>query len=171
MRNRSGLQRGSRNSTLRLPLVQRMSTRRADPFCYAKIPTRRKRQLEPDQSQASNPGCDARRGVIVYTVSTSESSSDSLAPSAGDHALKVLSEQSGGSAFVPDSLSSLNRSLAELQQVIRSRYLISYKPARFRPDGRYRAIDIQAQKSGRKLRVYARKGYYSRVDGAAGEEN
>jgi VWFA-related protein len=114
----------------------------------------------------------AMRGeVIVYTVSTSESSSDSLGPSAGDHALKVLSEQSGGSAFVPDSLSSLSRSLAELQQVIRSRYLISYKPARFRPDGRYRAIDIQAQKSGRKLRVYARKGYYSRVDGAAGEEN
>jgi hypothetical protein len=51
--------------------------------------------------------------------------------------------------------------LDNLQQVIRSRYLISYKPSQFQNDGRYRTIDIAAQKDGHKLRVFARHGYYA----------
>jgi hypothetical protein len=53
-------------------------------------------------------------------------------------------------------------SLDEVQQVIRSRYFLSYKPPFVKRDGQYRAIDIVATKSGHKLRVYARKGYYPR---------
>jgi VWFA-related protein len=112
-----------------------------------------------------------RAQVIVYTVSTAEGSdldfnytTFNSTVSVGNSALRVLAEQSGGSAFAPGSVTALKRGLAELQEVIRSRYLISYKPAHFEPDGHYRAIDISAQKSGRKLRVYARKGYYSRTD-------
>ena len=45
--------------------------------------------------------------------------------------------------------------------MIRSRYLITYKPAAFKRDGEYRAIDIKVEKDGHKLRVYARKGYYA----------
>ncbi|MFZ0419164.1 MAG: VWA domain-containing protein [Candidatus Sulfotelmatobacter sp.] len=116
-----------------------------------------------------------RAQVIVYTVSTAEGSdldfnytTFNSTVSVGNSALRVLAEQSGGSAFTPGSVTALKRGLAELQEVIRSRYLISYKPAHFEPDGHYRTIDITAQKSGRKLRVYARKGYYSRTnDGIA----
>ncbi|HXW93471.1 MAG TPA: VWA domain-containing protein [Terriglobales bacterium] len=108
-----------------------------------------------------------RENVIVYTVSTSESKLASGDPSTGDRALGVLAEQSGGAAFVPGAARNLKRSLAELQQVIRSRYLISYKPARFQPDGHFRKIDITAQKSGHKLRVYARKGYYAQLNSPA----
>jgi VWFA-related protein len=88
----------------------------------------------------------------------------------GDRALKVLSERTGGAAFLPNSIRGLDHGLDELQQVIRSRYLISYKPAHFKADGQYRAIDISAQKSGHKLRVYARRGYYARVN-TSGEVN
>jgi VWFA-related protein len=109
--------------------------------------------------------------VIVYTVNTAESVDNQYNPvardwtvSVGSSALRLLAERSGGSAFVPGSVAALKRTLAELQDVIRSRYLISYKPADFQADGRYRAIDISAQKSGHKLRVYARKGYYARAD-------
>jgi VWFA-related protein len=113
----------------------------------------------------------ATRGeVFVYTVSTRENTDnvDDLTVGAshslvGDHALKVLAENTGGAAFVPGSVHWLNKSLDDLQEVIRSRYLISYKPALFKRDGHYRTIDISAQKSGRKLRVYARKGYYASV--------
>ena len=111
----------------------------------------------------------AQRGeVFVYTVSTRElSENDNLMSNdqypVGDHALKVLAEDTGGAAFMPGSIRWLNRGLDDLQEVIRSRYLISYKPAMFKHDGQYRAIDISAQKSGRKLRVYARKGYYAGV--------
>jgi Ca-activated chloride channel family protein len=115
----------------------------------------------------------AERGeVFVYTVSTREATDGDDYTVTGDHtlvgdrAMKVLAEQSGGAAFVPGSITGLNRGLDELQQVIRSRYLISYKPASFKRDGQYRAIDITAQKSGHKLRVYARRGYYAGANSA-----
>jgi Ca-activated chloride channel homolog len=102
--------------------------------------------------------------VVVYTVSTREAS-DMLADSlAGEHALKTLAELTGGAAFAPGSVDRLNKSLGALQQVLRSRYLVSYKPARFERNGQYRAIDITAEKDGRKLRVYARKGYFAAVN-------
>lgn len=113
----------------------------------------------------------AQRGeVAVYTVSTRESvaspavETTSDESSIGGHALADLAELTGGTALTPGSVRGLNGSLAELQQVIRSRYLVSYKPALFKRDGQYRAVDITAQKDGHKLRVYARKGYYASVN-------
>jgi VWFA-related protein len=104
----------------------------------------------------------AQRGeVAIYTVSTRDESEEDPSAVIGGQALKTLSELSGGSAFIPGSIRGLKGSLAELQQVIRGRYLVSYKPASFQRDGRYRAIDIKAEKDGRKLKVYARKGYYA----------
>lgn len=105
----------------------------------------------------------AQRGeVAIYTVSTREvldiPSDDSQV---GERALTTVAELTGGAAFSPGSVRRLNGSLAALQQVIRSRYLITYKPALFKRDGQYRAIDIKAEKGGHKLRVYARKGYYA----------
>jgi VWFA-related protein len=81
----------------------------------------------------------------------------------GEHALKTLADLTGGAAFTPGSVHRLKGSLNDLQQVIRSRYLISYKPALFKRDGQYRAIDITAEKDGHKLHIYARKGYFASV--------
>lgn len=101
--------------------------------------------------------------VIVYTVSTREDTDTVVNSLVGEHALKTLADLTGGAAFAPGSVRRLNGSLADLQQVIRSRYLVSYKPALFKRDGQYRAIDITAAKDGHKLRVYARKGYFAAV--------
>ena len=102
-----------------------------------------------------------RNEVAIYTVSTRDQTNEEETAVLGDQALKKLSELTGGAEYRPGSVSHLNGSLAELQEVIRSRYLISYKPASFQRDGRYRAIDITAAKDGHKLRVYARRGYYA----------
>jgi len=99
--------------------------------------------------------------VAVYTVSTREGFQEQPGAVVGDRALQTLSELTGGTAFMPGSIRRLDSSLADLQQVIRGRYLISYKPAAFQHDGRYRTIDIEAQKDGRKLKVFTRKGYYA----------
>lgn len=109
-----------------------------------------------------------REQVIVYTVSTNE---DSWNPglTLGDRALKALAQQTGGAVFFPGSMARFRHSLEELQQVIRSRYLISYKPAGFVSDGRYRSIQIAARKEGHKLRVYARKGYFAGTSGVKNE--
>jgi Ca-activated chloride channel homolog len=99
--------------------------------------------------------------VAVYTVSTWDFDNADPDASVGDHALRTLSELTGGAAFAPGSIRRLNSGLGDLQQLIRGRYLVSYKPAEFERNGQYRAIEIQAQKDGHKLKVYARKGYYA----------
>jgi len=111
-----------------------------------------------------------RDQVLVYAVSTKEYSNSELKePSVGDRALMALAGQSGGAFFSPGSAMNLKRSLTELQQVIRGRYLISYKPAHFQADGHYRQIEVTAKKSGRRLRVYARKGYYAGTNPPGGD--
>lgn len=105
--------------------------------------------------------------VIVYTISTYEPSARDVGSTPiGERALKVLAEQTGGASFVPGSIQSLNRSLTELQEVIRSRYLVSYKPAHLQFNGNFRNIDVKAERSGHKLRVYSRKGYYAKLNSA-----
>jgi Ca-activated chloride channel homolog len=110
-----------------------------------------------------------REEVTVYAVSTRDNR-DLVSPTfqgmgdearLGDRALKLLSERTGGEALFPGSVSYLDKGMNDLQEIIRSRYLISYKPALFKRDGEYRPIAINAQRSGRKLHVYARKGYYA----------
>jgi Ca-activated chloride channel homolog len=104
----------------------------------------------------------AQRGeVTVYTVSTKEGSIDEPDPSVGTPALKTLSGQTGGTTFTSVSLGDLGRRLADLQQVLRGRYLVYYTPSSPQTDGRFHAVDIKAEKDGHKLKVYARKGYYA----------
>jgi len=104
----------------------------------------------------------AQRGqVAIYTVSTKEGFDEQSNPLLGNRALKTLSEQTGGAIFKPGSLGGLIRSLADLQQVLRGRYLVYYRPSSSKPDGRYHAVDIKAEKDGHKLKVYARKGYHA----------
>lgn len=102
-----------------------------------------------------------RNEVAIYTVCTKEETNEGETALLGDQALKRLSELTGGAEYSPGSVSHLNGSLSALQEVIRSRYLVSYKPAAFQRDGKYRAIDITVEKDGHKLRVYARRGYYA----------
>jgi Ca-activated chloride channel family protein len=104
--------------------------------------------------------------VAVYTVSTRELTDEGQAALLGDHALHALSDLTGGGTFVPGSIRRLTGSLADVQQVIRGRYMVSYQPAQFARDGRYRTIEINAQKDGHPLKIFARKGYYASAVGA-----
>ena len=102
-----------------------------------------------------------RSEVAIYTICTRDFDNDAPSAKTGESALHTFSDLTGGAAFAPLSVRRLDASLSDLQQVIRSRYLISYKPASFRRDGHYRPINITAEKGGHKLRVYARRGYYA----------
>ena len=90
--------------------------------------------------------------VAVYTVSTRDRTHEERSGHAdssgliGDHALKTLSELTGGSAFMPGSVHGLNGSLADPQQVIHGRYFVSYKPSAFELDGRYHASTSRPKK-------------------------
>jgi Ca-activated chloride channel homolog len=98
-------------------------------------------------------------GVTIYTVSTNE---DTGAKSNADKILDALAERSGGESMFPGDIFALDKSLDKLRELIRSRYLIAYKPPAFEPNGKYRSIRITAERGGKHLQVHARKGYYPR---------
>lgn len=98
-------------------------------------------------------------GVTIYVLSTSES----IRPNTdADRILEVMAERSGGEAIFPGDLQTLSQQLGKVGQLIRSRYLVAYKPADFAPNGQYRAVHIIAEKDGQHLQVHVRKGYYAR---------
>ena len=100
-----------------------------------------------------------RTGVTIYTVSTREDRGDKTD---ADSVLEMLAERTGGEAMFPGDIMTLGRSLDKLNELIRSRYFVAYKPADFQPNGSYGPISVIAEKDGKRLQVRARKGYHAR---------
>ncbi len=96
-----------------------------------------------------------RAEVILYTISTDDASTVQR----GDRVLRQLAEATGGRAFFPLKDKDVSHSFAAIQDELRSQYIVSYKPAQFDADGRYRTIEISALKKDLSLR--ARKGYFA----------
>ena len=96
-----------------------------------------------------------RAEVVVYTISTNLSG----AGSHGDKVLERIAEATGGRAYIPFQLTEVANDFANIQEELRSQYAISYKPADFQPDGRYRTIQILALEKG--LHVRSRHGWFA----------
>jgi VWFA-related protein len=96
-----------------------------------------------------------RAQVIIYTISTD----DSGLILRGDKILQQLADATGGRAFFPYKMKDIKNSFAAIEDELRSQYVISYHPADFDADGRYRSIQITALKKD--LQVRARSGYFA----------
>jgi VWFA-related protein len=96
-----------------------------------------------------------RAEVIIYAISTD----DSGLILRGDAVLQQLADATGGRAFFPFKMKDIKNSFAAIEDELRSQYVISYHPANFEANGRYRPIEITAVKKD--LQVRARKGYYA----------
>lgn len=96
-----------------------------------------------------------RSEVIIYAISTD----DSGLVMRGDRVLEQLAEATGGRAFFPFKMKDITHSFAAIEDELRSQYVVSYKPADFDADGRYRSIEISTLKKD--LQVRARKGYFA----------
>jgi Ca-activated chloride channel family protein len=97
-----------------------------------------------------------RANAIVYTISTNFPGGGS-----GDKVLERIADATGGRAFEPFQLSEVANAFAQIQDDLRSQYALSYRPANFVHDGRYRTIAITALHRG--LKVRSRSGYFSPV--------
>jgi len=97
-----------------------------------------------------------RAEVIVYTISTNISGMKGK----GDKVLERIADATGGRAFFPFQLRDVANAFAEIQDELRSQYAVSYKPADFRADGRYRTIEIVAS-DHKNLHVRSRRGYFA----------
>jgi len=96
-----------------------------------------------------------RAEVIIYAISTD----DSGLILRGDKVLEQLAEATGGRAFFPFKMKDITRSYAAIEDELRSQYIVSYKPADFDADGRFRSIEISSLRKD--LQVRARKGYFA----------
>jgi Ca-activated chloride channel homolog len=96
-----------------------------------------------------------RAEVIIYAISTD----DSGLILRGDKVLQRVADATGGRAFFPFKMKDIKNSFAAIEDELRSQYIISYHPADFEADGRYRPIEITAFKKD--LQVRARRGYYA----------
>jgi Ca-activated chloride channel homolog len=110
---------------------------------------------QSDHSRAQAIEMAQRAQVIVYTISTD----DSGLILRGDKVLQQLANSTGGRAFFPYKMKDIKNSFAAIEDELRSQYVISYHPADFDADGRYRSIQITALKKD--LQVRARTGYFA----------
>lgn len=96
--------------------------------------------------------------VTVYAVGTSYQSLDSP----GVKNLQQLAGPTGGKAFFPAKANKVARAFARISDELRHRYAVAYRPPELAENGRFHRIHIWARKSGKKLKVQARQGYYAR---------
>ena len=96
-----------------------------------------------------------RAEVIIYAISTNTSGLKLR----GDKVLEHFAEETGGKAFFPFKIEDVANAFTEISDELRSQYAVSYKPADFVADGKYRKIEILAD--NKKYHVRARRGYYA----------
>ena len=97
-----------------------------------------------------------RAEVIVYTISTNVTG----ARRTGDKVLERIADATGGRSFFPFQITDVANAFVEIQDELRSQYAVSYKPADFKLDGRYRTIEIVAM-DHRNFHVRSRRGYFA----------
>lgn len=96
--------------------------------------------------------------VTIYAVGTSYTSPDS----SGVKNLKQLALPTGGQALFPKKASKVAGAFTRISDELRHRYAVAYRPPELAENGRFHRIHIWARKSGKKLKVQARQGYYAR---------
>jgi VWFA-related protein len=96
-----------------------------------------------------------RAEVIIYAISTD----DSGLILRGDKSMQSIADATGGKAFFPYKMKDVTRAFSAIEEELRSQYIVSYRPADFDADGRFRAIEITSLKKD--LQVRARRGYYA----------
>lgn len=80
--------------------------------------------------------------------------------------LRRVAEETGGRAFFPKNRADLAAAFAQIEQELRSQYLLSYTPTNRAHDGSFRKIEIELTNPAlrkQKLRLLYREGYYARV--------
>jgi Ca-activated chloride channel family protein len=80
-------------------------------------------------------------------------------------ALKKISDRTGGRAFFPTQPDELKLAFAQIDQELRSQYLIAYSPTNANHDGSYRQIKIEIlnpELRKNKVQLLYRAGYYAR---------
>ena len=104
-----------------------------------------------------------KTNVVVYSIGIRDEEFPEGKLDSG--ALRKVSDHTGGRAFFPKLPEELKHVFAQIDQELRSQYLIAYSPTNAQHDGSYRRIKIEIlnpELRKDKVQLLYREGYYAR---------
>ncbi len=105
--------------------------------------------------------------AIIYAVGIGDSFSFE---GVDEGSMRKISERTGGRAYFPRNEDDLRSAFAQIQEDLRSQYLIAYSPSNKTKDGSFRKVQIDIvnpELKKQQMRLTYRQGYFARsaVDG------
>ncbi|MGB9105429.1 MAG: VWA domain-containing protein [Terriglobales bacterium] len=95
--------------------------------------------------------------TVIYALSSNDLTDGDYPPR--EAVLELITRPTGGGVLPAHSKSEIARAFDKVKEALRNQYAIGYKPADFKPDGSFRAIQIVPRHN--KLRVQCRRGYFT----------
>lgn len=103
-----------------------------------------------------------RAEAVIYSIGIG----DNFYSGVDESALKKVSERTGGRAYFPRDEIELRRAFQQIQEEMRSQYLVAYEPTNPAMDGSYRTIEIKLLNPDlqkQKVQLTHRKGYFAKT--------
>lgn len=101
--------------------------------------------------------------VVIYSIGIRDRDFPEGKMDSGS--LRKISDRTGGRAFFPVQPNELQQAFSQIDQELRSQYLLAYSPVNKNRDGSYRRIRIELvnpELRKQKLQLLYREGYYAR---------
>jgi len=101
--------------------------------------------------------------AVIYSIGIG----DNFYYGVDEGVLKKISERTGGRAYFPRDEVELRQAFRQIQEEMRSQYLIAYEPSNPAKDGTYRTIDIELtnqQMQKDKIKLTHRQGYFAKTE-------
>lgn len=106
-----------------------------------------------------------RSEAIIYSIGIG----DNFYGGVDKGTLNKVSERTGGRAFFPRDEIELRQAFKQIEEEMRSQYLLAYEPSNQVRDGSFRKIEIQLvnpQLKDQKIKLTHRQGYFAKSDKA-----
>jgi Ca-activated chloride channel family protein len=102
--------------------------------------------------------------AVIYSIGIG----DEYFGGINEGSLKKVSERTGGRAFFPRDEQDLRAAFAQIQEELRSQYLVAYSPTNKNRDGSYRKVQIEVvnPQTRKNLRLTYRQGYFAKATAA-----
>ena len=100
--------------------------------------------------------------AVIYSIGIGDNYYDGV----NKGALKKISQSTGGNAYFPRDERELRDAFREIQEEMRSQYLIAYEPTNQARDGSYRKIEVQLvnpQLQRDRVSLTHREGYFAKT--------
>ncbi len=103
-----------------------------------------------------------RAEAIVYSIIVVPIESSAGRDLGGEHALILLSHDTGGKYYYASSTDTLNQAFRQISDELRTQYLLAYYPSRRLASSDFRRIEVEvASPAGQPLQARYRTGYYT----------